>query len=106
MSVSDKNVNFRASEETMSEIADIQKLFQPFLADRSSTLRWIIRTVWMLLFTDAKVIDAFKEWQLFSRDNAQREVAQLNFEFPRTATGCEFFPRVGSHPWFSHGGKS
>lgn len=94
MGVSDANVNFRASGETMKEIADIQKLFHPFLADRSSTLRWIIRTVWRLLFTDATVIQAFKEWQVFSCATSCHGVTQMRFDFPAREPLVTFFPRI------------
>ena len=91
MGVSDKNVNFRASEQTLNEIADIQKLFHPFLPDRSGTLRWIVRTMWQLLFTDRKLIELFREWQVIS-GNASQHVQQLSIKFP---------PAVGANPgWF------
>lgn len=93
MSVSDRNINFRASDDTMREIAEIQTLFQPFLADRSSTLRWIIKTVWKLLFTDAKVIDAFRAWQMFSGNNSQHAELQMRISFP-PQEGTSFFPKI------------
>ena len=94
MSLRATAVNFRASEETLRQIEDIKVLFTPLMADRSSTLRWIVKTMWMLLFTDASLAEIFQTWQVLHRQKAASDVTQLQFEFPRAHTGCEMFPRI------------
>jgi hypothetical protein len=93
MGVSDRNVNFRASEATLKELADIQKLFGPFLSDRSATIRWIVRKFWELLFTDTNFTEVLRDWQVFSGNKSQRDVLQMSIHFP-PPQGQEFFPKI------------
>ena len=96
MAISDRNVNFRASEATLKELADIQKLFHPFLSDRSATIRWIVRKFWELLFTDTNFTEVLRDWQVFSGNNAQRCATQLKLvfhEYPNPP--C--YPRIGNY---------
>lgn len=97
MSISDKNVNFRANEATLKELADIQTLFHPFLPDRSSTLRWIVRKFWELLFTDTKLTDALKDWQVIHGKTSQRDVTQLLIHFPPHGDAISFRPRISNY---------
>ena len=92
MSLSDRNVNFRASEATLKELADIQMLFQPFLPDRSSTIRWVVRKFWELLFTDTNFTEVLRDWQVFSGNKSQRSATQLNLVFHEHKVS--FFPRI------------
>ena len=94
MSLRDRCVNFRANEETVQQIEDIKALFAPLMADRSSVLRWIVKTMWMLLFTDAKIADVFKEWQVIRGLNAASGVTQMKLDFPPPER-VTFYPRFG-----------
>jgi hypothetical protein len=90
MAISDRNVNFRASEGTLKELADIQGLFHPFLTDRSSTIRWIVRKFWELLFTDTNFTEVLRDWQVFSGKTAQHKQLKLMFHEHEPS----FFPRI------------
>ena len=92
MSVRDKAVNFRASEETVAQIEDIKSLFHPLMPDRSATLRWIVKTMWGLLFTDSTLADTFQSWQVLRRTTSAHGVTQMRFHFPNDNP---FFPRIG-----------
>ena len=90
MGISDRNINFRASEDTLRELADIQTLFHPFLPDRSSTLRWIVRKFWEVLFTDTNLSEALRDWQVFSGKTTQHKQLKLMFHEHEAS----FFPRI------------
>ena len=90
MGTADRNVNFRASEQTHKELDDIQRLFHPFLPDRSTTLRWIIRKFWEVLFTDTNLTDILKQWQVMHGKTSQHKQLQLVFGEPLPA----MFPRI------------
>jgi hypothetical protein len=95
VAISDRNVNFRASDATLKELADIQALFHPFLPDRSTTLRWIVRKFWELLFTDTNFTEVLRDWQVFSGNKSQRTATQLNLVFHEHKPS--FFPKISRH---------
>ena len=94
MSLRATAVNFRASEETVKQIEDIKSLFAPLMPDRSSTLRWIVKTMWMLLFTESSLAEIFQTWQVLHRQQTASGVTQMRFHFP---VEHPFFPRIGRH---------
>lgn len=90
MAIPDRNINFRASEQTLSELHDIQNLFHPYLPDRSSTLRWVIRKFWEVLFTDTNFTDVLAQWQAIQGKTLQYKQLRLVFGEPAP----KFFPRI------------
>ena len=90
MAISDRNINFRAPEQTLLELEAIQKLFHPYLPDRSTTIRWVIRKFWEVLFTDTNLSDVLKQWQVIHGKTPQHRQLQLVFGEPSPT----FFPRI------------
>lgn len=93
MAISERNINFRAPEQTLLELDAIQRLFHPYLPDRSTTLRWVIRKFWELLFTNTNLSDVLQQWQVFTGKTSQHKQLQLVFHEPIPP----MYPRI----WFS-----
>lgn len=90
MAISDRNINFRAPEETFVRLKALMKLFE---RDRSWILRKAADVFFTLMFAPEKLREFYAEWQAYLGNNGQRGATQqFTFQFPPEVS---FRPKFG-----------
>ena len=82
VAISDRNINFRAPEETHLKIRELKAKFE---RDRSWIIRKAIDIFWTVIFYPANLREFFDEWEAFLRKNgpngATHRTTQLQLVF-------------------------
>lgn len=93
MGLEKRSTAFRLSEDTLNELAAIQKAFSPFAEDRSSTLRIVIRVLYSILFTPATLNEILMVCQRLQSVTSQYD-GQMQFRFPGQVSLTPRFGRL------------
>lgn len=81
MGLEKKTYTFRLCEETHGMLRKIQEALSPFCEDLSSTVRFVIRLAYALLFTPTSLKDVLAICQKLHRITSQDD-PQMTFRFP------------------------
>lgn len=92
MAIRDRNINFRAPEETHTRLGALMKMFE---RDRSWIMRKAVDVFWVIIFAPHNLADFLHEWQAFTGKNGHAAATQLKLVF-HEAPQQPFFPRISA----------
>ena len=93
VAIRDKNINFRAPEQTHTRLGSLMKMFE---RDRSWIMRKAVDVFWTIIFAPHKLNEFFHEWQAFTGTNGHAGATQLKLVF-HEQSNPPFFPKVSNY---------